>query len=244
MEYDFAIIYFGLTRSLRKTSESHIKHIFDTMDRNNCTYKKFMHTWKMKDGVQNIWNKIIPQKIDYSEYKLLNPDYYTIDDEDEFLSTVNMDDYTYNDESILNEDPNYLGWISKSMWLSNYICMLESQKRGFQMVKQCVENGDKFKYIIFMRPDITIYDDLPVDIIFKYYDYIHIPNIEHWSYINDQVAIMNYENGCIYGKRIDELAEYRREFGIILAEKYCKYIIIKYSMNINFIDFNYTITRP
>lgn len=244
MEYDFAIIYFGLTRSLRKTSESHIKHIFDIMDRNNCTYKKFMHTWKMKDGVQNIWNKIIPQKIDYSEYKLLNPDYYTIDDEDEFLSTINMDDYIYNDDSIINENPNYLGWTSKSSWLSNYICMLESQKRGFQMVKHCVENGDTFKYIIFMRPDITIYDDLPVDVFFRNYNAIYIPNIEHWSGINDQVAIMNYENGCIYGKRIDELAEYRREFGIIVAEKYCKYIILKYCMDIHIINFRYTITRP
>jgi hypothetical protein len=55
---------------------------------------------------------------------------------------------------------------------------------------------------------------------------------------------MNYEYGCIYGKRIDELAEYRRELGIIVAEVYCKYIILKYTMNINFIKFNYTITRP
>ena len=147
------------------------------MDRKNCTYKKFMHTWKMKDGVQNIWDKIIPQRIDYSEYKLLNPDYYTIDDEDEFLSTINMDDYIYNDDSIINENPNYLGWTSKSSWLSNYICMLESQKRGFQMVKHCVENGDTFKYIIFMRPDITIYDDLPVDVFFRNYNAIYIPNI-------------------------------------------------------------------
>jgi hypothetical protein len=209
------------------------------MDKKKLTYKKFMHTWKMKDGVQNIWDKIIPQKIDYSEYKLLNPDYYTIDDEDKFLSTLNMDDYTYNDEH-----PIFMAWTSKSMLLSNYICMLESQKRGFQMVKHCVENGDKFKYIIFMRPDITIYDDLPVDIIFKYYDCIHIPNLEHWSGINDQVAIMNYEHGCIYGKRIDELAEYRRELGVIVPEVYCKYIILKYDMYINFIDFDYTITRP
>jgi len=244
MEYDFAIIYFGLTRSLSKTVDSHIKHIFDVMDKNKLTYKKFMHTWKMKDGVQNIWDKIIPQRIDYSEYKLLNPDYYTIDDEDEFLSTVNMEDYTYNDDSIINEDPNYKGWTSKSMWLSNYICMLESQKRGFQMVKHCVENGDTFKFIIFMRPDITIYDNLPVDLFFKNCNMIHIPDNQHWSGINDQVAIMNYEYGCIYGKRIDELAEYRRELGIIVSEKYCKYIILKYNMDINIINFNYTITRP
>ena len=239
MEYDFAIIYFGLTRSLRKTIDSHIQHIFDVMDKHKLTYKKFMHTWKMKDGVQNIWDTIISQTIDYSEYKLLNPDYYTIDDEDKFLSTLNMDDYTYNDEH-----PIFMAWTSKSMLLSNYICMLESQKRGFQMVKHCVENGDKFKYIIFMRPDITIYNDLPVDIIFKNYNVVYIPDHEHWSGLNDQVAIMNYDYGCIYGRRIDELAEYKREFRLIVAEKYCKYIILKYCIDVNTINFRYTITRP
>ena len=244
MEYDFAIIYFGLTRSLRKTIDSHIGHIFHVMDKNKLTYKKFMHTWKMKDGVQNIWDTIISQTIDYSEYKLLNPDYYTIDDEDEFLSTVNMDDYTYNDKSIINDNIYCNTWMTHTKLLSNYICMLESQKRGFQMVKHCVENGDKFKYIIFMRPDITIYDDLPVDMFFKNYNALYIPNHSHHAGISDQVAIMNYENGCIYGKRIDELAEYRREFGLIIAEKYCKHIVLKYNMDINIMNFNYTITRP
>lgn len=244
MEYDFAIIYFGLTRSLSKTFNSHIQHIFHVMDKNKLTYKKFMHTWKMKDGVQNIWDKIIPDKINYSDYKLLNPDYYRIDDEYEFLSTVNMDDYTYNDESIINDNTDYKIWMSTSKLLSNYICMLESQKRGFQMVTNCVEKGDTFKYIVFMRPDITIYNDLPVDDFFRNYNAIYIPNHEHWHGINDQVAIMNYEHGNIYGKRIDELAEYRGLFGIIIPEKYCKYILLKYCMNIHIIDFKYIITRP
>jgi hypothetical protein len=37
-EYDFAIIYFGMTRSVRKTYESHINHVFNVL-KNNLPYK-------------------------------------------------------------------------------------------------------------------------------------------------------------------------------------------------------------
>jgi len=56
-----------------------------------------MHTWKMKDDIQNVWDRIIPQKIDYTDYKVLSPDFYTIDDEDKFLESINMDTYFYKD---------------------------------------------------------------------------------------------------------------------------------------------------
>lgn len=240
MNFDFAVVYFGLTRSLKKTADSHIKHIFDVLDHRKLTYKKFIHTWKMKDDIQNVWDIIIPQKIDYSEYKLLNPDHYKLDDEDEFLETVNMDHYIYNDESEANN--SFREWNPKLV--SNYICMLESQKRGFGMVKESVANGDTFKFIMFIRPDITIYNDLPLDTFMEIDYVISMPNIGHWTGYNDQIAIMNYENGHIYGKRIDELAEYRRDVGKIIAEQYCKYIIIKYNLEINMIYINYSITRP
>ena len=31
MKYDFAIIYFGLTRTVKQTYESHIKHIYNVL---------------------------------------------------------------------------------------------------------------------------------------------------------------------------------------------------------------------
>ena len=60
------------------------------MDRNNCTYKKFMHTWKTKDNKQHVWDKIIENEIDHSEYELLNPDFYTIDEQEDFINAANI----------------------------------------------------------------------------------------------------------------------------------------------------------
>jgi len=239
MEYDFAIIYFGLTRTVKKTYESHINHIYKILDDNHLSYKKFMHTWKTKDNTQNIWEEVLDQKIDYNEYKLLKPDLYTLDCEDEFLESINMNDYFYKD--IWNK----IGHSSDGEWLpklvSNYICMLESQKRGFDMVLNNITLGNKFKYILFIRPDITIHNDLPLHQII--FNKINIPNHSHHEGLNDQVAIMNFEHACIYGKRINELAEYRKTIGRIVPEKYLKYIIDKYKIEINEILFDYCITR-
>ena len=241
MDYDFAIIYFGLTRSVKKTHESHKKHVFDMLKNNSLTYKTFMHTWKTKDGTQNIWETVIPQKIDLLEYKLLSPDYYKLDDQGEFLESINMDDYFYKDVWEKKGDTPDGEWLPKMV--SNHLCMLESQKRGLNLVKDCVLKGDKFKFVIFIRPDVTIHSNLPVGNI-ALNKGIYIPNHSHYEGFNDQFAILDYEDVDYYGSRIGEIADYRKNHGKIVGEKYCKFIITKYNMKVNQIDFKYSITRP
>jgi hypothetical protein len=112
------------------------------------------------------------------------------------------------------------------------------------MVVSSVDKGDKFKFIMFIRPDITIHNELPIETIIANYNKIHLPNHSHHEGKNDQFSIMNYNNALLYGNRIDEIAEYRKNNGRIVGEKYCKFIIFKYNMSINEIDFKYAITRP
>jgi hypothetical protein len=95
MEFDFAICYFGMTRSTKKVYESHYKYIFDVLKHHNVTFKIFMHTWKTNNNKQRVWNDIAKKDIDYSEYTFLNPDVYQIDNQDDFMSTINMDNYFY-----------------------------------------------------------------------------------------------------------------------------------------------------
>ena len=242
MNYDFAIIYCGLTRSIKKTHESHKSFVFDILKKYNLTYQIFMHTWKTKDDEQHIWDKIIPQKIDYLEYKLLSPDFYKLDNQEEFLKSINMDNYFYKD--VIKQ----FGYTHNGEWLPqlvmNHLCLLESQKRGFDMVTTCGLKGNTFKFIMFIRPDITIHNELPIDIIMSNYDKIHVPNHSHYEGINDQFAILNYYNAPFYANKINEIAEFRKKHGRIVSEKYCKFIILKYNMKINELPFNYSITRP
>ena len=55
MELDFAIIYFGLTRSTKHVYKSHIERIFNVLKKHNLTYQTFMHTWQLKDDIQTVW---------------------------------------------------------------------------------------------------------------------------------------------------------------------------------------------
>lgn len=242
MEYDIAIIYFGLTRSIKKVYKSHLEYIYNHLDKNNITYKKFMHTWSLKDGIQNIWEDYIEQKIDYDEHKLLNLDFYEIDSEDEFIKSVNMDDYFYKDVWNTKGHSHEGEWLPKLV--SNYVCMLESQKRAIKMVENFVSKGNKFKLAMFIRPDIMIYDYFPIDKVIELNNYINIPNHSHHEGLNDQVAIFNYDNIKIYSSRIDDLALFRKNHGRIVAEKYVKFIVNKYNLTVNEIDFKYQIIRP
>ena len=243
MEIDFAILYFGLTRSAKNIYESHINHLYKVLERNKLTYKKFMHTWGTRDGTQNIWENIIPQKIDYSEYKLLNPDFYKIDNEEEFLQSINMDDFFYKDIWDTIGHSTNGEWLPKMV--SNHLCMLESQKRGIEMIEDYVlTSGIKPKYIIFIRPDVKINNDLPLVEIVLNENTINLPNHSHHEGLNDQFAVLNYKYANIYGKRINEIANFRKTHGRIVGEKYVKYIIMKYNLHVKFINFSYVITRP
>jgi hypothetical protein len=240
MEIDFAIVYFGLTRCLKKTIKSHTEHIYNLFDRNNLTYKTFMHTWNTNDSTQNIWETTIAEKIDVEEYKVLNPDFYKMDNEDDFLKCVNMDNYFY--KHIWETQRESGEWLPRLV--SNFVCMLESQKRAFEMVRENVAAGYKFKFIMFVRPDFLFFEDLPLKSILENNDAYQAISRGNFEGINDTFAIMNYTYACIYGNRINELAEFRKNNGRITAEKYAKFIVDKYNMKLHLIDFNYTINRP
>jgi hypothetical protein len=242
MEFDFAIIYFGLTRSTKKVYKSHIECIFNELKKNNLTYQTFMHTWQIKGDIQMVWDQEIPQKIDYTEYNLLEPDIYQIEQQDAFIESLNMDDFFYKDLWIMRGDCGEGEW--RPGLIKNHLCALESMKRGLELVESAMHVGNKYKYIMFVRPDCWIHNELPLAQILPHSDKINISNFDHGEGYNDRFAIMNYTNAVLYGKRINEIAEFRRENGRIVSEKYVKFIINKYNIPVNLIHFNFDIIRP
>lgn len=234
MYYDFAIIYWGMTRSTKKVYKSHFNKIFNILRDNNLTYKIFMHTWKTKNNKQKVWCETNNKNIDYEEYKLLNPDFYKLENQDNFINSINMDNYFYKDEQ-------------NSEWLPglilNHICALKSQKTALEMVENFVKDGNKFKYVMFIRPDAEFKTPLPIQELDNKND-IFIPDFAHYEGLNDRFAIINYNKAYIYGKRIDELAEFRKRNGRIVSEKYVKFILEKYKLKLKKINLNFNLIRP
>jgi hypothetical protein len=226
MGEDIAICYWGLTRSTKKVYKSHHEKFFNTL--NNYTYDVFMHTWSTNENL--IWEEHPGIGIDYGEYHLLSPNYYQLDNQDDFLSTITFSDY-YK-ENHVNE------WRPKL--IRNHLCALESLKRVANMV---LNTGKKYKYVIFIRPDVMINTIFDINFLSLNEKEIAIPNFDHCEGYNDRFAIVNYNDCFIYANRIDNIIDYRKNIGHIVSEKYLKHVIDNY-FNVKFIDFNFTIIRP
>jgi hypothetical protein len=183
------------------------------------------------------WNKCdIPN--DYEEYKLLNPTSYTIDQQDDFLKGIHFPDY-FNEESYRIHGGN-----TSHEWhphlVRNHLCALESQSRVYNKV---LESGIQYDYIIFVRPDVQIHNDFNVAWLNTEFD-IAITDHDHYEGLNDRFAFMPFNKADKYATRINEIAEFRRNHGRIVSEKYTKFTIDKYYKNVQLVDFRFSIWRP
>ena len=227
-------MYFGLLRSLNKVYQSHIKKINNVLINNNIDFKVFLHSWKTKNNTQKIWGKEIKIKQNYQDYKYLNPYKVRFDSQEEFINTIDISDYYKKN--------------AKKEWLpcliKNHLCALESQNRVLNLACQDKLN---FDYVIFVRPDVLIIDDLPIKKCINYLNInkkgIVIPNDHHNCGYNDRFSMINMEYSNHYGNRIKLLKEYRLKHGRITSEKYTKYIIKKF-YHLLLINFKFKIVRP
>jgi hypothetical protein len=227
----FAICYWGMTRSTRHVYQTHFKHVFDILKQNGATFDIYMHTWKSNNNF--IWNDECPIEHDYTEHQLLNPDFYKIDDQDEFLKTVSMDDYFYANE--MDE------WWPELV--RNHICALESQKRCVNLMLSSNRNYD---YVMFLRPDARFTMDLPYKTVFAEelnWCEIVVPDDKEYQGCNDQFAIVKFEHVLPYSHRLNQMALYRSNVGFITSEKYTKYIVDTY-YSVKKIHFPFELIRP
>lgn len=227
-----AICYFGLTRSVKKTYTSHITNIFNILKQLNIDYDVFMHTWKTHRNV--VWDTVVDIPIDYEEYKLLNPRYYQLDDQLPFLNHIseNFSKYYYEHEKQIEWLPSMI---------TNHLCSLESQKRVTDMVHATNTNYD---YVMYIRPDVNICTAITLEYFNLNSQEIAIPDFDHHEGYNDRFAIVPFASCKQYGKRIDDIIDFRRSNGRIVGEKYAKYIVMKYFTKVHFIPFIFEIVRP
>jgi hypothetical protein len=233
-----AICYWGMTRSTKIIYESHITNLYIVLKKNNIDFNVFMHTWETKNNMNIVWEKNCNVPIDYDEYKLLNPNYYKIEKQNEFLNTINFENYF--DQKLYNihggDTPNE--W--RPQLIMNHLCALESQKRVYNMV---IESNNTYDFIIYIRPDVKITNSFDINWLKMNFDII-IPSYDHHEGYNDRFAILPFDNALKYSTRIDEIIEFRKNHGRIVSEKYVKYIVSTYYSNVKFIDFMMKIIRP
>jgi hypothetical protein len=196
-----------------------------------------MHTWETEEPL--IWETKSPFPIDYEEYKLLTPNYYQIDKQSDFLNLLNFSDYFNEDLYNIYGGDTHHEW--RPLLIRNHLCALESQKRVTDMV---LNSKKIYDVVIYIRPDVMINNAFDIKFLSLDKMSISVPCYDHYEGYNDRFAIVNFNECSNYGKRIDEIIEFRKNHGRIVSEKYVKYIIHKYYTQINFINFMFIIIRP
>lgn len=231
-----AICYWGMTRSTKLIYNTHYNKLFNILKTNNIEYNIFLHTWQTE--INMIWENKIDSPIDYEEYKLLNPHYYKIDNQNNFLNSIDFTQY-FNKElydKYGGDTPNE--W--RPQLILNHLCALESQKRCFEMV---IDTHIDYDFVIFIRPDIELYTNFDINWLIQPSD-IMIPNYDFNEGYSDRFAVVPFKTAHYYAKRIDEIIDFRKNNGRIVSEKYVKFIVNKYYKNVNFINFYMKIKRP
>ena len=225
-----AICYWGLVRTLREVLPSQQKYVYSELEKTGLEYDVFFHSWSTDKNL--VWNREMPEPIEYDTVDLVHPLKKQIDDQSEFLKTIDFSKYYYHDEP---------EWIPQLIW--NHLCALESQKRCTNL---CLESGIKYDYIMFLRPDALINKRLPVEELFTpdFSDNtMVIANFNHWEGWNDQFAILKYDAVIPYSHRIDGIAEFRKTNGRIVSEKYVKYVVDRHYFPKQ-VDFHFDLLRP
>ena len=189
-----AFAFWGITRSLKYTIESINKKIFHSFQKNKIEYSIFMHTYNLNTYTNTRTNEYV-ENVDNNEYKLLNPNYIHVDEQDKIKQQLQLHLYR------THPDP----WQTNYNSVDNFILSMYSKQQVTRMIDKTKMHYD---YIIFLRPDVEYIDELDLNFL-KYVNNqsICIPNFHLFSkyHFNDRFCICNSRTYKLYGDVFDQL---------------------------------------
>jgi hypothetical protein len=206
-----AICFIGLCRTTNYTITSIEKYIYRALDKLNIKYDIYLHTYEINKEYNNEWSNEKNVKINNDNWKLLRPNQYIIENEDEV--SINLDLFKYRTMG----DP----WNTKFISLDNVILSLWS---AYQVTQLWKNSNIDYDAVIYLRPDILYLKPLEPEFFNKIYENnILLPDFEEFP-INDRFAIGNPRVMQIYGERFINAYSYSLSKQLH-AESYLNYIL-------------------
>ena len=211
-----AVCFFGLTRSLKYTIDSIKKHIFKQLDDSSIEYDIILHTYNLKH--LKLIRSGENSKLDINEWKLLNPKYYQIDNQDEF-------DKSYNYEYVKSFGD---AWNTNFENTYNLIRQFNSLQQVWKLSQKANVNYDCY---LFLRPDLKYTKPLDTSQIIESInnpDNIYTPTWALFRGCNDRMSLGSKKTMKIYANRIEEVHTYLDSTKTPLhAERFLKYVLGK-----------------
>jgi hypothetical protein len=233
-----ALLYFGKSRSIRHTYTTHQTHVFDKLKGAGITYDVFMHLWSTPGNL--VWNNDSGVPEDEESYALLEPDFFKKEDQNEFLKTIDFGLYFYPTVYQTIGHSTHGEWLPQLVL--NHVCALESQRRVFQMTE---ETGNVYDAYIVIRPDAFFVSDLDIEALQSVQsNSLYLPEWMWFEGYNDRFAFGCKDVIHRYTHRLDDLPEFRKTKGRIVAEKCLKLMVEKYGFVVKPLSVQFQLCRP
>jgi hypothetical protein len=192
-----AICFFGLTRSLKYTIQSIQNNIFKILQENHIDYETFIHTFQLH-SINNPRSGEKDIALNTTEYKLLEPNFVKVTDQNSFIQNINLDDFLVHGDT----------WKDGNHSVKNLICQYQS----ISLVTDLWLERNKtrsFDLVLYLRPDLE-YNRLNVSNLYYAYENhkIIVPSYHNYGGFNDRFAVGPSDIMQVYGKRIDILRDY------------------------------------
>ena len=231
-----ALCFWGLTRSLKYTIDSIKKYILEPLKKAGIEYDIFLHTYYFKGLYNNEFGKEYDVKLDFDEYKLLKPDYFKMDNQDEIIKTINFNKYNHTGRKSIHYN---------RQTHNNAILGLYSMRESTRMIEK---SGKKYDFIFFLRPDMKYLRAFNTRwfMLTKNVKVLTTRFGKSGGY-NDRMFIGNYSQGMIFGKALDYLEEYIKGH-VFIAEPFIKWLVHDKMFNyknimVRFIDYSFQRVR-
>ena len=128
-----ALVFWGLTRSLKYTIRSIEENIFNIFKLNHIQYDTYLHTYKLNQPYNNRRANEINIKLDFDDYKLLKPNFFIFDDHNEIVQKLNTKKYQ------TKKDP----WNSNYQTLNNFLLAMYSKYKITQFLEDNIKNNNE-----------------------------------------------------------------------------------------------------
>jgi hypothetical protein len=215
-----AILFFGLTRSLKDIYSSLEENLFTVLKNNNFDYDNFVHTYSLPNPYTDPITKNTTYDYDNESYKILNPKHYIIEEQIAVAKKLNIGQYFTHVSNWEGCAPTYR---KGCYFIRNMVLALYSKKRLVDLFSQYKNDYD---YVIITRPDQAFNNKFNVNSFLLLNDSnIIIPKEHSYTGINDRICIAKPNNAIIYGNAFGPLLAYSKKKAIV-SEAYWKWYII------------------
>jgi hypothetical protein len=223
-----AIIFFGLTRSLKNIYNNLTENLFNELTNNGYNYDIFIHTYSLENPYINPWSGESISNYDNTAYKILNPKYYIIENQNAVEKKLNINSYCSNLSNWKGcaNTPEMRRYLVRNMVLASH-----SKKMVTKLFK---EHKNEYDYVIITRPDQLLHTKINTNV----FSFLNVRNIiipyEHSYYgYNDRFCIAKPNVAIKYGSAFDVLKLYS-QIGTIVSEVFMKDYLTSLGLKIIF----------